>query len=95
MDRFLADVRRVTGWDALVAWIDGVRGITQQRELERQLRAAHREIARLQARLADATRPPTQFARMRARQVAVERLARLRLARGRASSARDETYTRR
>lgn len=94
-DRLVVDLRRITGWDAVVAWLDDLRGRTRQRELEAQLRAAHREIERLQARLAEATRPPTQFARMRVRQVAVERLARLRLARGRAASAREETYVRR
>ena len=54
--------------------------VARQRELEAQLDRARSEITSLRARLADATRPPTQFARMRMRQVAVDRFARLRLA---------------
>jgi hypothetical protein len=54
--------------------------VARQRELESQLDDAHLEIASLRADLRDATRPPTQFARMRMRQVAVNRFARLRLA---------------
>jgi hypothetical protein len=54
--------------------------IARQRELESRLDAARAEIAALRARLTDATRPPTQFARMRIRQVAVNRFARLSLA---------------
>ena len=54
--------------------------VARQRELEAELEDANAEIASLRARLADATRPPTQFARMRIRQVAVDRFARLRLA---------------
>ena len=54
--------------------------VTRERELKAQLNAARSEIAALRARLADATRPPTQFARMRMREVAVNRFARLRLA---------------
>ena len=54
--------------------------VARERELEAQLDEAQAEINRLRARLADATRPPTQFARMRIRQVAVQRFARLRLA---------------
>ena len=52
----------------------------RQRALEARLNEAHVEIASLRARLADATRPPAQFARMRMRAVAVDRFARLRLA---------------
>lgn len=54
--------------------------ITRQHELESRLDAARAEIASLRARLTDATRPPTQFARMRMRGVAVDRFVRLRLA---------------
>ncbi len=54
--------------------------VARERELEARLDDAHAEINGLRARLADATRPPTQFARMRIRQVAVHRFARLRLA---------------
>lgn len=54
--------------------------IARQRELESRLEAARAEISALRARLTDATRPPTQFARMRVRQVAMNRFARLSLA---------------
>jgi hypothetical protein len=54
--------------------------VARQRELEEELGEAHTEIAALRLRLNDATRPPTQFARMRMRQVAVDRFVRLRLA---------------
>lgn len=54
--------------------------VAHQRALETQLDDARAEIASLRTRLADATRPPTQFARMRIREVAVNRFARLRLA---------------
>ena len=54
--------------------------VARQHELEAQLDDARAEIAALRGRLADATRPPTQFARMRMREVAVNRFARLRLA---------------
>ena len=39
------------------------RRVARQRELEEELGAAHTEIASLRTRLAEATRPPTQFAR--------------------------------
>lgn len=54
--------------------------VARQHELEAQLDDARAEIAALRTRLTDATRPPTQFARMRMREVAVNRFARLRLA---------------
>ncbi|HEY6608437.1 MAG TPA: hypothetical protein VI277_04495 [Candidatus Limnocylindria bacterium] len=54
--------------------------IARQRELESRLDDARAEIAALRVRLADATRPPTQFARMHMRGVAVDRFVRLRLA---------------
>ena len=51
-----------------------------RRTLEMQLDEAQATIRALRARLDDATRPPTQFARMRLRRVAVDRFVRLRLA---------------
>jgi hypothetical protein len=54
--------------------------VARQRELEARLDEAHTEIASLRGRLADATRPPVQFARMHMRESAVDRFARLRLA---------------
>ena len=54
--------------------------IAQERELESRLNEARTEIASLRSRLTDATRPPTQFARMHMREVAVDRFVRLRLA---------------
>jgi len=51
-----------------------------RREVEARLAKAHAEMEALRARLAEATRPPTQFARMRLRESAVERFARLRRA---------------
>ena len=52
----------------------------QRRALEERLRAARAETDNLRLRLADATRPPTQFARLRLREGAVQRFARLRRA---------------
>ena len=60
-------------------------------ELVARLSAADREIEALRTSLADATRPPTQFARMRLRAVAVDRFARLRLAAPRRVRAADGT----
>jgi hypothetical protein len=48
--------------------------------LDDQLAEAYAQIDTLRHRLADATRPPTQFARMRVRDGAVYRFARLRRA---------------
>jgi hypothetical protein len=48
--------------------------------LDDQLAEAYAQIETLRHRLADATRPPTQFARMRVRDGAVYRFARLRRA---------------
>ncbi|HSK93187.1 MAG TPA: hypothetical protein VLA76_03915 [Candidatus Angelobacter sp.] len=64
-----------------VAWLDEITGRARRRRLEEELVRADAEIARLRALLADATRPPTQFARMREREVAVRRLTRLQIAR--------------
>jgi hypothetical protein len=58
-----------------------------RRTLEMQLDEANATIRALRARLDEATRPPTQFARMRLRRVAVDRFARLRLAAPRRSPA--------
>lgn len=63
--------------------------VARQRELEAQLDDAHAKIASLRASLTDATRPPAQFARMRMREVAVNRFARLRLAAPRRSRIAD------
>lgn len=67
---------------ALVAWLEEITGIARRKRLEEELVRADAEIARLRALLTDATRPPTQFARMRQREVAMRRLGRLRLAGG-------------
>ena len=63
--------------------------VARLRELEERLDQAHTEIASLRARLTDATRPSTQFARMRMREVAVDRFVRLRLAAPRRSRFAD------
>lgn len=65
----------------------------QQRALEAQLAEARSEIDALHHRLTEATRPPTQFARMHLRDVALERFARLRLAVPRRSGAPDALRT--
>jgi len=51
-----------------------------RREVETRLDQAQAEMDALRDRLADATRPPAQFARMRLRESAVHRYARLRRA---------------
>lgn len=66
----------------VVEWFAEVTGKARRRRLEEELARADAEIARLRSLLADATRPPTQFARMREREVAIRRLGRLRFARG-------------
>ena len=58
-----------------------------RRELEERLSRAHAEMDVLRHRLDDATRPPTQFARMRLRERAVHRFGRLRRAAPRRSRA--------
>lgn len=63
-------------------WFEEVTGKARRRRLQEELIRADVEIARLRALLADATRHPTQFARMHEREVAIRRLARLRFARG-------------
>lgn len=68
-------------WDRLRAWLEEATGRARRRRLEEELRRADAEIGRLRRLLADATRPPTQFARMREREVALRRLTRLRIAR--------------
>lgn len=67
---------------ALMRWFEEASGKARRRRLEEELIRADAEIARLRALLADATRPPAQFARMREREVALRRLTRLRFARG-------------
>ena len=52
----------------------------QRRDLEARLSRAHAETKALRLHLADATRPPTQFARMRLREGAIYRFGRLRRA---------------
>lgn len=64
-----------------VEWFDEVTGRARRRRLEEELLRADAEISRLRGMLADATRPPTQFARMREREVAIRRLTRLHIAR--------------
>lgn len=66
----------------IVEWLEEVTGKARRRRLEEELARADSEIERLRTLLADAMRPPTQFARMRQREVAMRRLSRLRLARG-------------
>ena len=51
-----------------------------RREVEARLDRAYAEMHALRQRLAEATRPPTQFARMRVRESAVYRFSRLRRA---------------
>jgi hypothetical protein len=67
---------------AVMRWFEEVTGKAGRRRLEEELIRSDAEIARLRRLLADATRPPTQFARMREREVAIRRLTRLRFARG-------------
>ena len=62
-----------------------------RRELEAELGRAHAEMDTLRHRLDEATRPPTQFARMRLRERAVYRFGRLRRAAPRRSRAADLT----
>jgi hypothetical protein len=67
-------------WDRVVEWLDEVTGRARRRRLEEELVRADAEISRLRGLLAEATRPPTEFARMREREVAIRRLTRLRIA---------------
>ena len=67
-------------WQQFVAWLDEMTGRARRRRLEEELARTDAEIARLRQLLAEATRPPTQFARMREREVALRRLTRLRIA---------------
>lgn len=62
-----------------------------RRELETRLERADAEMAALRERLTEATRPPTQFARMRLRESAVYRFARLRRAAPRPAIPADVT----
>jgi hypothetical protein len=58
-----------------------------RRRVEARLDEAYAEVDALRERLAEATRPPAQFARMRLRESAVYRFARLRRADPRRSRA--------
>lgn len=60
-----------------------------RRRIEARLDQAHAEMDALRERLAEATRPPAQFARMRLRESAVYRFARLRRAAPRRSRLTD------
>ena len=60
-----------------------------RRELEGRLSQARAEMDALRDRLDEATRPPTQFARMRLREGAVNRFGRLRRAVPRRSRVRE------
>lgn len=78
----------------LIQWFDEVTGRARRKRLETELDRADAEIARLRTLLADAMRPPTQFARMRQREVAMRRLSRLRFARGGRGSVQVSKLTR-
>ena len=64
-----------------------------RRELEARLGRAHADLDALRERLDEATRPPTQFARMRLRERAVNRFGRLRRAVPRRSRVRDASVS--
>ena len=63
-----------------VAVVLVMRVAQHHREMEQRLAAAEAELDALRHRLDEATRPPTQFARMHLRESAVQRFARLRRA---------------
>ena len=65
----------------------------QRRNLEERLHSARAEVKALRLTLADATRPPTQFARMRLRESAMYRFGRLRRADPRRRRMPDPTET--
>jgi hypothetical protein len=67
-------------WHGLMNWFDEVTGRARRRRLEEELTRADAEIWRLRQLLAEATRSPMEFARMREREVALRRLTRLRIA---------------
>jgi hypothetical protein len=62
-----------------------------RREIEERLDQAHTEMHALRERLDEATRPPAQFARMRLRESAAYRFARLRRAAPRRSRLTEVT----
>lgn len=64
-----------------------------RRELEERLSRANAEMDRLHRQLAEANRPPVQFARMRLREAAVYRIGRLRRAVPRRSRAPEFTHS--
>ena len=82
VDSVLTQLRNLPGWAPAVRSIDQAAGRARHRQLKEELAAANAEIERLRARLAEATRTPTQFAQMRAREMAIGRLTRLWIARG-------------
>ena len=49
----------------ILDWLDEVTGRASRRRMQEELVRADAEIRRLRQLLAEATRPPTQFARMR------------------------------
>ncbi len=62
-----------------------------RREVEARLDQAHADLDSMRERLAEATRPPAQFARMHLRETAVYRFARLRRAAPRRSRLAEMT----
>jgi len=60
-----------------------------RRDVEARLDQAHADLDIMRERLAEATRPPAQFARMHLRETAVSRFARLRRAAPRRSRLTD------
>jgi hypothetical protein len=95
----LALLRRASGWNATIRAVEHMSGIARRRDLEAQLADASAEIQELRAALAEATRPPTLFARMRMHERAVDRFARLRRAtprrlRGSTMAERERDFSR-
>lgn len=62
-----------------------------RREVEARLDQAHADLDTMRERLAEATRPPAQFARMHLRETAASRFARLRRAAPRRSRMAEMT----
>lgn len=62
-----------------------------RREVEARLDQAHADLDAMRERLAEATRPPAQFARMHLRETAASRFARLRRAAPRRSRMAEMT----
>lgn len=92
MDPLLRDLAAFVATGLLFAAVVLVMILARQRRaLEIRLAVARAEADELRRRLADETRPPTQFARMHLRGVALERFARLRLAMPRRPDAAEGT----